>query len=218
MRPAWKSRFRRQWGSLRRRRSAALITTTPECGPGEVSLGREVSGNGRCAARFNSINPPTPCARFRRSHRYPVSLEIPKLWHSSLIVCSSLSYSKTNRSFSFHHAARFPRRAVLLHAIVLSRECQECSRSVLSGMLPVCTPTGRVSPSPVIFWNQEASPKSSAWVCLIQSSLPSNHDTAPIQYLCLHARSVPRLRNSATLLPSASAYVLGNQYHRFALK
>jgi len=39
----------------------------------------------------------------------------------------------------FHHTARFPRHAVLLHAAGLSAHCQECSRSVLSGIRPVCT-------------------------------------------------------------------------------
>ena len=49
----------------------------------------------------------------------------------------------------FHHTARFPRHAVLLHAAGLSAHCQECSRSVLSGIRPVCTtPT----PYPFHIW------------------------------------------------------------------
>src|ERR1700704_4227699 len=47
--------------------------------------------------------------------------------------------------FLFHHTARFPRHAVLLHAFVNRSQCQECPRSVLSGMCPVCTSSG--SPS-----------------------------------------------------------------------
>ena len=39
-----------------------------------------------------------------------------------------------------HHTARSPRHVALLHAFFSEQECQECSRSVLSGMRPVCTP------------------------------------------------------------------------------
>jgi hypothetical protein len=51
----------------------------------------------------------------------------------------------------FHHTARFPRHAVLLYAAGLSARCQECSRSVLSAIRPVCTP-GTPPPVPLFNW------------------------------------------------------------------
>src|SRR3982074_459688 len=49
----------------------------------------------------------------------------------------------------FHHTARFPRHVVLLHAFLNRSQCQECPRSVLSGMCPVCTIAwGTPSPPP----------------------------------------------------------------------
>src|SRR5258708_4775816 len=50
----------------------------------------------------------------------------------------------------FHHTARFPWHGPLPPATTchLSSQCQECPRSILSGMRPVCTPTVPPAPPP----------------------------------------------------------------------
>src|SRR5208337_1615210 len=114
----------------------------------------------RSAARFSSTSPATPTCRYRRNHAYPVSRAIPKLWQSSVMVCSSRSYSKTNRSFSSITLLAFHGMRSVLLALATACSvrdppglfCQGCSRSVPG-----------VPPSPPIFsiyWNQWVSEKA----------------------------------------------------------
>src|SRR5450432_3666236 len=42
----------------------------------------------------------------------------------------------------FHHTARFPWHPLFLNLSLPSLQCQECPRSNLSGMCPVCTDLG----------------------------------------------------------------------------
>src|SRR5258707_5304858 len=57
---------------------------------------------------------------------------------------------KDKSKFFFHNTARFPWHALVLHAIAKVLQCQGCSRSILSGMCPVCTEVRRY-PSPRLF-------------------------------------------------------------------
>src|SRR5450432_3591603 len=50
----------------------------------------------------------------------------------------------------FHHTARFPWHPLFLNLSLPSLQCQECPRSNLSGMCPVCTSDWAPYPSPVI--------------------------------------------------------------------
>src|SRR3979409_1173825 len=49
----------------------------------------------------------------------------------------------------------------LLYAFLNQSQCQECPRSVLSGMCPVCTHLG-YPPSPLNLWNHRVSTKFTA--------------------------------------------------------
>ncbi len=90
----------------------------------------------RSALRFSSARPAHPDCRYRRSQTYPVSRAIPKLSHSSVMVCSSRSYSKTNRSFSSITLLAFHGMRSLVSRARHRLQCQVCPRSILSGMLP----------------------------------------------------------------------------------
>src|SRR5271157_3860669 len=100
------------------------------------------------AARFISTSPSLPNSRYRRSHTYPVSRLIPKLAHSSLIVCSSRSYSKMKRSFSsitllaFHGMPPFYTPPEKLPSVrnAPGPFCQLCSRSVPRSLPPPSPP------------------------------------------------------------------------------
>src|SRR5476651_1853304 len=50
----------------------------------------------------------------------------------------------------FHHTARFPWHPLFLNLSLPSLQCQECPRSNLSGMCPVCTLLQSAYPSLVI--------------------------------------------------------------------
>jgi len=65
---------------------------------------------------------------YRRNQTLPSFPRYPKLWQSSVMVCSSRSYSKTNRSFSSHHTARFPWHALRCTRAGHRCQCQECAR------------------------------------------------------------------------------------------
>ncbi|MFI5059446.1 MAG: hypothetical protein ACHQLQ_14835, partial [Candidatus Acidiferrales bacterium] len=47
--------------------------------------------------------------------------------------------SNTNRSFSSITLLAFHGMRCFLHALATDEQCQECPRSILSGMCPVCT-------------------------------------------------------------------------------
>src|SRR5712691_8750196 len=57
---------------------------------------------------------------------------------------------KDKAKFFFHNTARFPWHALVLHAIAKVLQCQGCSRSILSGMCPVRTPSAW-TPLPLCF-------------------------------------------------------------------
>src|SRR5450432_3403630 len=50
----------------------------------------------------------------------------------------------------FHHTARFPWDPLFLNLSLPSLQCQECPRSNLSGMCPVCTDVDDPCPPPSI--------------------------------------------------------------------
>src|SRR5579863_2149146 len=67
------------------------------------------------------------------------------------MVRSPNSYSNTNRSFSSITLLAFHGMPCFLHAPATKEQCQECSRSTLSGMSPVRTSLYTPLP-PYLFW------------------------------------------------------------------
>src|SRR5277367_330272 len=57
-----------------------------------------------------------------------------------------------------HHTARFPWHALCCISRCHLSQCQVCPRSVLSGILPVCTLEERYPPSPPVYWNHRLRP------------------------------------------------------------
>src|SRR5579859_2072516 len=78
------------------------------------------------------------------------------------MVRSPNSYSNTNRSFSSITLLAFHGMPCFLHAPATKEQCQECSRSTLSGMSPVRTCGHPPSPPgfPDLFQIKELDPIS----------------------------------------------------------
>jgi len=133
LRPAW-SRSNTRFNFRGPQRMCACRNSKTSC-----SISPGVWLGCRSALRFRSSSPATPDCRYRRSQTYPVSRAIPKLWQSSVMVCPSRSYSKTNRSFSSITLLAFHGMRSLVSRARHRLQCQDCSRSNLSGIRPVCT-------------------------------------------------------------------------------
>src|SRR5471030_678359 len=69
----------------------------------------------------------------------------------------------------FHHTARFPWHPLFLNLSLPSLQCQECPRSNLSGMCPVCTPVRDLHPPRSSQDLKDLQPRSQA---MLASHLP----------------------------------------------